>query len=78
MMLCWLAVLALDPLIGAIAAGCAVCLKVAEVAPATSALIARLLPKYVDTDAIQVVEGEVSEVTALLDQRWDKIFYTGE
>ncbi|KAG0558470.1 hypothetical protein KC19_10G030700 [Ceratodon purpureus] len=69
--------LALDPVIGAIAAGCTVCIKTSEVAPATSALIARLIPKYLDTDAIQVVEGGVPEVTALLEQRWDKIFYTG-
>ena len=67
LMLCWSAVLALDPLIGAIVVGCAVFLKVSEVAPTTSALIARLLSKYVDTNAIQVVEGEVSEITALLE-----------
>jgi aldehyde dehydrogenase (NAD+) len=78
MLLYWLAVLALDPLVGAVAAGCTVCVKTSEIAPATSALIARLVPKYVDTDAIQVVEGAIPEVTALLEQRWDKIFYTGE
>lgn len=69
--------LALDPLVGAVAAGCTVCVKTSEIAPATSALIARLVPKYVDTDAIQVVEGAIPEVTALLEQKWDKIFYTG-
>ena len=69
--------LALDPMIGAIAAGCAVCLKASEISPATSALLARLVGKYLDPEAIQVVEGGVPEISALLEQRWDKIFYTG-
>lgn len=72
-----MAVLALDPVIGAISAGCAVVLKASEIAPATSAFFARTIPKYLDTDAIRVVEGGVPEVTALLEQQWDKIFYTG-
>jgi aldehyde dehydrogenase (NAD+) len=36
-----------------------------------------LIPKYLGTEAIQVVEGGVPEVTELLNQKWDKIFYTG-
>lgn len=71
------AVLAVDPVIGAIAAGCTVCLKTSEVTPATSELLSTLVPKYLDNDAIKVVEGGVPEVTALLEQKWDKIFYTG-
>lgn len=71
------AVLALDPMIGAISAGCTVVLKASEIAPATSAFFARMIPKYLDTDAIRVVEGGVPEVSALLEQKWDKIFYTG-
>ncbi|KAJ8625417.1 hypothetical protein MRB53_033947 [Persea americana] len=69
--------LSLDPVIGAIAAGNAVVLKPSEVAPATSSLLAKLLPEYVDKSAIRVVEGAVAETTALLEQRWDKILYTG-
>lgn len=64
-------------MIGAIAAGCAVVLKPSEIAPATSALLAKLIPLYLDTSAIQVVEGGVPEITTLLQQNWDKIFYTG-
>lgn len=70
-------VLSLDPVVGAIAAGNAVVLKPSEVAPATSALLAKLLNQYVDTTAIKVVEGSVPETTALLEQKWDKILYTG-
>ena len=70
-------VLAIDPVIGAIAAGNAVLLKPSEIAPATSSLLADLLPRYVDSSCIKVVEGGVAETTALLEQKWDKIFYTG-
>lgn len=69
--------LSLEPVIGAIAAGNAVVLKPSEVAPATSAVLARLLGKYMDASAVRVVEGAVPETTALLAQKWDKIFYTG-
>jgi len=69
--------LSIDPVIGAIAAGNAVVLKPSEIAPATSSLFAKLLPEYVDSSCIKVVEGGVTETTILLDQKWDKIFYTG-
>ncbi|KAM7260424.1 hypothetical protein ACFE04_016165 [Oxalis oulophora] len=69
--------LSLDPVLGAIAAGNAVVLKPSEVSPASSALLAKLVPEYFDNSVIRVVEGAVSETSALLEQKWDKIFYTG-
>uniref|UniRef100_A0A5B6Z862 Aldehyde dehydrogenase n=1 Tax=Davidia involucrata TaxID=16924 RepID=A0A5B6Z862_DAVIN len=69
--------LSLDPVVGAIAAGNAVVLKPSEIAPATSSLLAELLEKYMDSSAIKVVEGAVPETSALLEQKWDKICYTG-
>ena len=69
--------LLLNPLAAALAAGNAVVAKPSEVAPASSAAMARLLPLYLDPDAVAVVEGGVPETTALLEQRWDHIFYTG-
>ncbi|MEU1042603.1 aldehyde dehydrogenase family protein [Streptomyces sp. NPDC005551] len=69
--------LLLTPLLGALAAGNAVVAKPSELAPATSAALARLLPQYLDTDAVAVVEGGVPETTALLAERFDHIFYTG-
>ncbi|MEU6237761.1 aldehyde dehydrogenase family protein [Kitasatospora sp. NPDC047058] len=69
--------LALAPLVGALAAGNAVVVKPSELAPATSAAMARLLPRYLDPEAVAVVEGGVPETTALLEQRFDHIFYTG-
>ncbi|MDT0331846.1 aldehyde dehydrogenase family protein [Nocardiopsis lambiniae] len=69
--------LALAPLVGAVAAGNTVVLKPSELSPATSALLAELLPRYLDTEAIAVIEGGVPESTALLEQHFDHIFYTG-
>lgn len=69
--------LSLDPVVGAIAAGNAVVLKPSEIAPASSSLLANLLGRYMDNSSVRVVEGAVDETTALLQQKWDKIFYTG-
>jgi aldehyde dehydrogenase (NAD+) len=69
--------LALMPLIAAVAAGNCVVIKPSEVAAHSAVLLGRMLPRYVDTDCIKVVQGGVPETTALLDQRWDHIFYTG-
>jgi aldehyde dehydrogenase (NAD+) len=69
--------LSLNPLAGAIAAGNCVLLKPSEVAPATSSLLARIVPQYLDTSAIAVLEGGVPETTEILAQRFDTIFYTG-
>jgi aldehyde dehydrogenase (NAD+) len=69
--------LLLAPVAAALAAGNAVVCKPSEVAPASSAALARILPEYVDTDAVAVVEGGIPETTALLEQRWDHILYTG-
>ncbi|MFE8992838.1 aldehyde dehydrogenase family protein [Streptomyces collinus] len=69
--------LLLTPVVGALASGNAVIAKPSELAPATSAALARLLPAYLDTDAVAVVEGGVPETTALLAERFDHIFYTG-
>ncbi len=65
------------PLVPAIAAGNTAVLKPSEMAAACSELIARLVPKYLDNQAIAVVQGGVPETTALLAQKWDLIFFTG-
>lgn len=69
--------LLLAPMVGALASGNAVVAKPSELAPATSAALAELIPAYLDTDAVAVVEGGVPETTALLAERFDHIFYTG-
>ena len=72
-----LSVLSLDPVVGAIASGNAIVLKPSEIAPASASLLAKLVANYLDSSCIKVVEGAVPETSALLEQKWDKIFYTG-
>jgi beta-apo-4'-carotenal oxygenase len=69
--------LSLGPVIGAIAAGCTVVLKPSENAPNAAAVMQMILEKYVDASCFVVVNGAIPETTALLEQKWDKIFYTG-
>jgi aldehyde dehydrogenase (NAD+) len=69
--------LLLSPLAGAIAAGNAVVLKPSELTPNVSAVLAKRIREYMDPEAIALVEGGVAETTALLEQRFDHILYTG-
>lgn len=69
--------LLLAPMVGALASGNAVVAKPSELAPATSAVLAELIPAHLDSDAVAVVEGGIPETTALLAERFDHIFYTG-
>ena len=69
--------LALNPLVGAIAGGNAAILKPSEVAPHTAELLARIIPKYLDSKAIKVITGGIPETTTLLKQKFDLIFFTG-
>ncbi|MEM7323581.1 MAG: aldehyde dehydrogenase family protein [Actinomycetota bacterium] len=69
--------LLLLPAAAAIAAGNACILKPSEIAAETSGALAELLPRYVDDEAIAVIEGDVVVATELLEQRFDHIFYTG-
>ncbi|KAF7514721.1 hypothetical protein G7054_g15065 [Neopestalotiopsis clavispora] len=65
------------PLIGAIAAGCPAIVKPSEGAPATAIVLQELIENYLDPAAYKVVNGGVPETTALLNEKWGKIFYTG-
>lgn len=69
--------LTLGPFIGAIAAGCTGVMKPSEISPHTAAVLEEIVNKYLDNDAYKVVQGAVKETTALLNEKWDKIFYTG-
>lgn len=69
--------LLVSPLAAAIAAGNTAVCKPSEMAPATSEVLCRLADQYLDNDAIVFVEGGIPESTALLEQRWDHILYTG-
>ena len=60
-----------------LAGGNAAILKPSEIAAHTSALMADLVPRYLDSEAVSVVEGGADETQALLDERFDLIFFTG-
>lgn len=69
--------LTLGPLVGVLAAGNAVVLKPSELAPASSALMAELVARYLDPDAIAVVEGDGAVSQELIAQGFDKLCFTG-
>jgi len=69
--------LTLAPLVAAIAAGNCAVLKPSELAPHSSALMAALVPRYLDPRAFAVIEGAAEISQKLLAQRFDLIFYTG-
>ncbi len=61
----------------AIAAGNCVIIKPSEIAPATSAAIAKWVTEFLDEGSVRVVEGGITETTELLEQPFDHILYTG-
>jgi aldehyde dehydrogenase (NAD+)/aldehyde dehydrogenase (NAD(P)+) len=69
--------LAIPSIVGAIAAGNCVVLKPSEATPHFSQLLSDLLTKALDPDIFFAVNGAIPETTKLLDQRFDKIMYTG-
>jgi aldehyde dehydrogenase (NAD+) len=69
--------LCMSPVVAAVAAGNGVVIKPSELAPATSELIARLVPQYLDPEAIRVVEGAADATQDLLSQGFDHALFTG-
>lgn len=69
--------LLISPLIGAIAAGNTVMLKPSEIASNSSALCAEMIAQHFDEAYISIFEGGIETSTALLDQKFDYIFFTG-
>ena len=69
--------LTLAPVVAAIAAGNCVVIKPSELTEQTSALIANLVPKFLDNESFVVFEGGKDISTELLTRRFDHIFYTG-
>lgn len=69
--------LTLGPAVGALAAGNAVILKPSEIAPASSRLMAELVPRYLDRDAVAVIEGDGMVSQELIKQGLDRVMFTG-
>lgn len=69
--------LALGSLVAAISGGNCVVLKVSELNPHFAQLLTKILTKVLDPDTFAMVNGGIPETTTVLDQRFDKIMYTG-
>jgi aldehyde dehydrogenase (NAD+) len=69
--------LCLDPMIGAISAGNCAVVKPSAYTPATSQMIADILAEIYPPEYVAVIQGGRQENTALLEQKFDYIFFTG-
>jgi len=69
--------LAIEPLVMAIAAGNTVVLKPSELTTYTSTLVSEIISKIFAPEYVTTVQGGVPIATELLEQRWDYIFFTG-
>ncbi|HOD15248.1 MAG TPA: aldehyde dehydrogenase [Spirochaetota bacterium] len=69
--------LIIAPLVAAIAAGNCAVMKPSELAPATSRVIAKIIRETFPENYIAVIEGGVDATQALLEEKFDYIFFTG-
>lgn len=69
--------LTIDPLADAIAAGNTAIVKPSAYSPATSKVIEKIISECFDPEYVAVVTGGRAENTALLDQKFDFVFFTG-
>ena len=69
--------LLLNPLVGAISAGCTAVLKPSPYVPTVSSVIEQMIASTFPPEYIAVVQGHREVNQALLAQRFDLIFFTG-
>ena len=69
--------LLLTPLVGAISSGCTAVLKPSPYVPTVSKVIEDMIHETFPEEYVAVVQGHRDVNTALLEQRWDMIFFTG-
>ena len=69
--------LCLDPLVAALAAGNCCVVKPSSMSPATSAVLAEMLGSIFSPAYVSVVPGGRESIGALLEQKFDYIFFTG-
>ncbi|QIK56861.1 aldehyde dehydrogenase [Erysipelothrix sp. HDW6A] len=69
--------LLIEPLIGAIAAGNCAVLKPSEMVPNFSRVITEMIEDTFESQYISSVEGDIETNTALLECKFDTIFFTG-
>lgn len=64
-------------MIGAISGGNTVILKPSENSPRCAAMMQKIMQESLDPDCYACIQGGVPEMKVLLDEKWDKIFFTG-
>lgn len=69
--------LLMNPLVGAISAGCCAMLKSSPYTPTVAAVMDKLIKATFPEQYIALVQGDRKVNTFLLEQRFDVIFYTG-
>ena len=69
--------LLINPLVGAISAGCTAVLKPSPYVPNVSRVIGEMISQTFDERYIAVAQGNREVNTLLLAERWDIIFFTG-
>lgn len=69
--------LAIDPLVDAIAAGNTAIVKPSAYSPATSNIVNKIITECFPEEYVAVVTGGRAENTALLEQKFDFVFFTG-
>lgn len=69
--------LLLNPLVGAISAGCTAILKPSPYVPHVAQVLGRIVAEAFDERHVAVVQGDRTVNAALLEQRYDLIFFTG-
>lgn len=69
--------LLLNPLVGAISAGCTALLKPSPYTPHVAETIERMIAEIFDEEYVAVVQGDREVNTLLFGMRWDAIFFTG-
>ena len=69
--------LLLNPLVGAISAGCTAVLKPSPYVPHTSKVVEEMIKETFRPEYIGIVQGNREVNTALLEERYDLIFFTG-
>lgn len=69
--------LLLTPLVGAISSGCTAVLKPSPYVPNVSKVTLRMIEDTFSDEYVAVVQGNREVNSALLEERWDLIFFTG-
>jgi len=69
--------LTLGPLVSAVAAGNCAMVKPSELTPASAACMKRILAEVFDENEVAVIEGDAAAAEALLQKKFDHIFFTG-